>query len=126
NYRKPTEEQVQDARHILETKAAEDVECNVARELLAAAESDETSVEVEIQVIRVGEFAVAGLPGELFVEFGREIKEKSPFPLTLINELCNGSATGYICTREAYQQGGYEPKPTSANKLAEDVGDILV
>lgn len=79
--------------------------------------------EVEVQVIALGDdVAWVSLPGEIFVELGLEIKEKSPFRHTLIAELANGSI-GYIPNKKAYAQGNYEP--TSA-RCAQGSGEMLV
>ncbi len=56
---------------------------------------------------RVGDAAWAGMPGEVFCEFGLAIKERSPFPQTMPIELAN-DYLGYICTPEGIEQGGYE------------------
>ena len=62
---------------------------------------------VEVMTIRVGDAAVVGLPGEVFCEFGLELKRRSPSPHTLVVELAN-DAIGYLPTRESFAQGGYE------------------
>jgi len=76
----------------------------------------------EVSVITVGDVALVGLPGEIFVELGLEIKERSPFPYTIVNELCNDSI-GYVPTAKAYGEGGYEATSTP---LAEGTGERLV
>ncbi|NUQ61689.1 MAG: neutral/alkaline non-lysosomal ceramidase N-terminal domain-containing protein [Pirellulales bacterium] len=67
---------------------------------------------VEVTVLRVGEAALVGLPGECFCELGLRIKERSPARHTLVAGLCN-DAIGYIPSRESFPQGGYEPLPGS-------------
>lgn len=62
---------------------------------------------VEVMVVRVGDIAIAGLPGEVFCQLGRNIKQRSPVRHTLVAGLCN-DAIGYLPTRGAFQQGGYE------------------
>jgi len=62
---------------------------------------------VEVMTIRVGDMAVVGLPGEVFCEFGLELKRRSPTSHTLVVELAN-DAIGYLPTRESFAQGGYE------------------
>jgi hypothetical protein len=63
---------------------------------------------VEVQVIALGDqVAWVSLPGEVFVELGQAIKKASPFPITIVAELANGSI-GYIPDRQAYPQGAYE------------------
>ncbi len=65
--------------------------------------------QVEVQVIALGdEVAWVSLPGEIFVELGLEIKQKSPFHHTLIAELANGSI-GYIPDKKGFAEGNYEP-----------------
>lgn len=61
-----------------------------------------------IQVLRLGEAAIAALPGEVFVETGLNIKSKSDAKPLFLASLANGYI-GYICTDEALtEQGGYE------------------
>ncbi len=71
-----------------------------------------------------------GLPGEIFVELGKAIKIASPFPLTIVAELANGSI-GYVPDRRAYPQGAYEVISTrvaagSGEKLVESATRQLV
>ncbi len=89
---------------------------------------------VELMVVRIGDVAFVGMPGEIFCEFGMDIKEKSPFKSTLVMGLTNGSI-GYLPTEISYTQGpkgftpmitGYETTPGtskwdigSGEKLAE-------
>lgn len=66
-------------------------------------------IPVEVQVFAIGkDIAFAGIPGEVFVEIGLEIKEKSPFKFTFPIECTNG-CVGYMPTRSAFDEGGYEP-----------------
>jgi neutral ceramidase len=78
--------------------------------------------EVEVQVIALGQqVAIVGLPGEIFVELGLAIKKGSPFPVTVIAELANGSI-GYIPNRSAYAEGNYE---VISARCAEGAGELL-
>lgn len=61
----------------------------------------------EVQVLRIGELFLAALPGEQFVEYGLEIKQRAPHR-TFIISLANGELQGYIVTPEAAAAGGYE------------------
>lgn len=69
--------------------------------------------KAEIKALRLGSFGLAAMPGEIFVELGREVEEKSPFKSTRTIGLTNGSM-GYIPTRRAYVEGGYEAGYRSA------------
>lgn len=73
----------------------------------------------EIAALRLGSFGMAAVPGEYFVELGREIEAGSPFRPTRTLGLTNGSL-GYIPTREAYAQGGYEAGYRSARYVPEN------
>lgn len=82
-------------------------------------------VELEVQALQLGEVAFAGLPGEIFVRLGLAVKQASPFAHTVVNTLCNGSIYGYVCTEEAYAQGGYEPRLKVYNRLTPGTGERL-
>ncbi len=67
----------------------------------------------EVMVIRIGDAAFVGLPGEMFTEFGMEIKAKSPCKNTLVMGLTNDEK-GYFPTKISYTQGpkGFTPMIT--------------
>ncbi len=75
--------------------------------LLRAQELGKGEYTTEIAAIRIGDTAFVTVPCEYFVEFGLEIKEKSPFSKTFIIELA-GDYLGYIARKESFEQGGYE------------------
>lgn len=83
--------------------------------------------EIDIHVLKIGEdIAIITNPGELFTEYGLAIKAKSPFKYTLISELTNGYA-GYICTRKAFDEGGYEVRKTNKScHLDIEAGEMIV
>lgn len=64
-------------------------------------------VPVEVQVLRMGDIVLAGIPGEVFVEIGLGIKKDSPFKHTYAVAHTNGDI-GYMPTRKAFDEGGYE------------------
>ncbi|HID10093.1 MAG TPA: hypothetical protein EYP17_02160 [Candidatus Latescibacteria bacterium] len=67
-------------------------------------------MESEVWVVRLGDAALVFLPGEVFVEVGLEIRERSPFPKTLVLAYCNDYSVSYVPTTRAYEEGGYEPR----------------
>jgi len=81
------------------------------------------TIGLEVQVFRLSsDVAVVGLPGEVFVDLGLAIKRASPFPTTLIIELCQ-DAPGYIPTKKAFAEGSYE---TVNSRIAPGGGEIMV
>ena len=95
---------------------------------------------VEVMVIRIGDLAFAGLPGEIFNEFGIDIKTNSPCKNTIVTGLTNDSRS-YFPTKVSFTQGpegftpyitGYETTPGSTRyeigsgeKLAESAVNQL-
>ena len=61
----------------------------------------------EIQVLRIGDVAIVGLPGEPFVEGQLALKTDSPALYTLVAHLVS-HYVGYLPTRAAYARGGHE------------------
>lgn len=64
-------------------------------------------LEAYVQCIRLGDVYIYALPGEMFVHFGRYIKENSPSDKVIITELANGPYDGYVPTREAFHKNSY-------------------
>lgn len=60
-----------------------------------------------VTAIRLGDFAIVGLPGEAFNEIGSRIRSRSPAAMTLCCGYTN-AAVGYLPTTEEYPFGGYE------------------
>lgn len=124
-----TEEEITAARELLERKSKNIKPDPTFREVVAAyraidiADHQHQPWEVEVQVFSIGnQAAIVSLPGEIFVELGLTIRQGSPFPLTAIAELANGSI-GYIPNRVAYPQGEYE---VISARCAEGSGEMLV
>jgi len=85
----------------------------------------EPLVPAEINAFRLGDFAVVTLPGEIFVEFGLDIKLKSPAKRTWVVELANG-IVGYVPTKRAFEGGGYEQRTAMSSKLDPVAGEMMV
>ena len=65
------------------------------------------AVDAEVMVLAIGNVSLVLLPGESFVEFGLEIKERSAPRRVMTLAYANGRP-GYIPHRSAYPAGGYE------------------
>ncbi|MBN1817247.1 MAG: neutral/alkaline non-lysosomal ceramidase N-terminal domain-containing protein [Sedimentisphaerales bacterium] len=84
---------------------------------------EKDSLVTEIQIIKIGDLYVLGLPGEILVEIGLEIKQKAGLKNVMIVSLSN-DAIGYVCHSQAYDEGGYEP--VSGTNLAKGAGEIMI
>jgi len=60
-----------------------------------------------LTIFTIGDLAIVGIPGELFVELGLALKHNPDFAHTFVVGYCN-DLIGYIPTRAAYDEGGYE------------------
>ena len=65
------------------------------------------SVETLIEVVAINDTVIVGVPAELFVEYGLEIKEKTRGRTVVIAGYCN-DIVGYVVTPETDEEGGYE------------------
>lgn len=79
-------------------------------------------ITTEIQILRLGDIYILGLPGEVLAEVGLEIKKRAGIEKLLVVSLSN-DAIGYVCHSRAYEEGGYEPG--SATNLAKGAGEIM-
>ncbi len=102
-----------------------------ARLGLEIRENQDRPDHVEVMAIRLGDAALVGLPGEAFCQLGLEIKRRSPARHTLVAGLSN-DAIGYLPTREAFAQGGYETtmgstfyQPGTGQRLVDSAVDQL-
>jgi hypothetical protein len=78
----------------------------------------------ELQVLRLGPWALLALPGEPFTTLGRQIREQAPFQGLLIVAIANDyGPVSYMADRADFEQGGYELVVTPA---AAETGERLV
>ena len=85
------------------------------------------SVNTLLQVVRIGNSLLVGIPGELFVEFGlkikRELNERNY--KVFIVELAN-DWIGYIPTAQAFKLGGYQTWTANSSKVSNRTGELLI
>ena len=82
------------------------------------------TVDVPLQVLRIGDLAIAAIPFETFAETGLELKAKAPFPAAFTIELANGSF-GYLPTPQQHRWGGYETW-LGTNYVQKDASTLIV
>jgi hypothetical protein len=86
--------------------------------------------EAEVEIVALGnELAWVGLPGEMFVELGLNLKNESPFRYTMVHSLTNG-AIGYVPNLRGYE-GAREDlssrcAPGDGERLVEAATRLLV
>ena len=92
-----------------------------AKDWIELYKNQNISDSLEVMVVRIGDVAFVGLPGEIFCEFGMDIKSRSPFRNTIVMGLTNDDRE-YFPTKISFTQGpkgftpmitGYETTPGS-------------
>lgn len=96
-------------------------EIREAMKILRIQERKGKPIEAEVQVFGIGDIGIVALPGEIFVELGLDIKERSPFKHTFILTLSNNSI-GYIPNEPAFKYGAYE---VEVSEIAPGQGERL-
>jgi len=77
----------------------------MARKEIAPQQGEER--KTWLQVVRIGDVAIVGVPAEFFTTLGLEIKRRSPFRHTYVAELAN-DWIGYLPDRKGRELGGYQ------------------
>ncbi|MBQ3055474.1 MAG: hypothetical protein IJC88_05145 [Oscillospiraceae bacterium] len=99
---------------------------HLAQATVAAHQNPVRMIDVELQLFDFGSFAMVFWPAEVFVEYGKAVREAFPDKKILIAELSNASFQCYLPTEEAIEQGGYEPTITGAVTPEPKIGSDLV
>jgi hypothetical protein len=71
-------------------------------------------------VLKLGDFVMAALPGECFVEIGRRIEATYEGKHMMVCCLTNGGDS-YFPTSSAYDEGGYEARTSILKKGGDDI-----
>ncbi len=79
-------------------------------------------IKTAMTIVTIGGVAIVGIPGEPFVELGLALKANPWFSHTLVVGYCN-DLIGYIPTREAYAEGGYEIETA---RVGADAGEVIM
>jgi hypothetical protein len=80
------------------------------------------SVELPVQVMRIGNTSLVAIPVEPFAEIGAEVKKRSAADWTVFGGYSNGYY-GYMPMRYAYPEGGYE---VTTSPFAPGAGEQMV
>lgn len=93
------------ARYATADAAAQ--EAVFAAERAALAPHQGQTRQTTLQVVRLGQVALVGIPGELFARLGLAIRRGSPLRHTFVVGLANDDF-GYVPDAEGYDLGGYQ------------------
>lgn len=77
----------------------------------------------EIQLMGIGDVRLVFYSCEIFVEYALRLKKQSPYANTVLISCANGGASGYVCTPQAFGEGGYEALWT---RYKPETGDMMV
>lgn len=84
----------------------------------------EDLVMAEVQALTIGPLAIVTLPGEPLTGMGAAVRDRSPFPHTLVLGYSNGNGVHYVAPPGEKAKGGYEME--SGTVGADDAGLILI
>ena len=101
------------------------VDLNYANDALWLHENPICEAEVEVSAVKIGDTAIVGIPGEVFVDIGLNIKKDKTFKNIIVTELANG-CHGYIGTKLAHEQGSYETRLSRYTNLAAETEDLVM
>lgn len=83
-------------------------------------ENGPDSFEFVLSTLKIGDFTLAGIPGECFTEIGRRIEANHLGKHILVCCLTNGGDS-YFPTSSAYDEGGYEARTSLLKKGGDDI-----
>ncbi len=83
-------------------------------------------IDAEVMTLTLGDSAIVTWPAEVFVEYGKAVREKFADKNIIIGELSNGSFGCYLPTEDAIEQGGYEPTITGGTTPEPRIGTDMV
>lgn len=81
-------------------------------------------IEIELHTVRIGDAVVSTSPFELFLDFGNQIRARSPAAQTFLIQLA-GDSLGYLPTEKA-ERGGHYSAYVSSGIVGHEGGGILV
>ncbi len=83
-------------------------------------------VRLPVRFLRLNDTVIWSAPVEMFCEIAMRVRNASPFPHTFYFGYANGWI-GYLPTKQAFAEGGYEPKTSVFTGRAEqEVGDAVI
>jgi hypothetical protein len=94
--------------------------CATSQITLPASRAGET-LTCELQAIKLGPYLLLTMPGEPMVEYGFQLEQAiGDRAIPIVVGYSNGHI-GYICTKQAFAEGGYEPNHSQSGDGAEAI-----
>ncbi len=134
--REVTEEQIANAKHIVETLTVDPnakmeavgikgnaYQLMMARKLLDVMKVVPEINDVPLHYIKIGELELFGFPSEVYCHFGIDVKKRCGNEKRMVISYCN-ALLGYIPTKDLFYDTIYESSPGS-NRLHSDAGYIM-
>ncbi|MEA4887904.1 MAG: neutral/alkaline non-lysosomal ceramidase N-terminal domain-containing protein [Clostridiaceae bacterium] len=132
--RKPTAEQLLQSKEILDVLGDELTECVLAKgkdyvdvffamQALQIQADKNTQRSVYLQIIKIGDVSVFGIPCQIFVNYGKKIKAACGVGCMIsafANDYC-----GYVPTKECMKKGVYEATLAPTSALEANTGDKI-
>lgn len=122
--RQPTKEQVSESIELLKSDISV-VQKTYAEAYIKLSNNPILTRDIEIQALKIGDVGITAYPSETFTEIGLAIKESSPFKNNFTIELANGCC-GYVSTKKALDEGGYETKLSEYTYMGEETADEII
>lgn len=85
-------------------------------------QTDGSTFPIEIHIIRIGDMVIASNPFEYYLDYGIQIKARSPATQTFLVQLAG--AGSYVPSQRSVEGGGYGSVPAS-NDFGVEAGEIL-
>jgi hypothetical protein len=82
-------------------------------------------LHTEVQALRLNDLVLVSFPGEIFSKTGLALKQAYPRLGIAVVELAN-DAIGYIPTRQAFEEGGYEVARNLWGRVTPDATEMLI
>jgi hypothetical protein len=109
---------LQTSEKIIETPRKPDLDWPPELTAYSRADGSSALVRLPVRFLRINDAIIWSAPVELFCEIATAIRDRSPFTQTFYFGYTDGWI-GYLPTKEAFAEGGYEPKTSVFTGAAE-------
>ena len=90
-----------------------------ATRIVRLRENAEIYKKVPVTVLKLGSIVLVGFGGEPFTHYARAVREACP-DLTVLSACCANGYEGYLPTKKAFEEGGYEASSSAFSPNLED------